>query len=110
MKPRTRRYRKHLNRLAQRIDRATENIMQNLNRRKPEVFAQPTGGYYLYLKLPKDVDDVEYAKTAARDGLFIAPGGVFSLDRRSETSGMRVNVARADDPRFYDYLSCTLLG
>jgi len=102
------RYRKHLNRLAQRIERATDNVMQNFSRRRLEVFAQPTGGYYLFLKFPSGVDDIAYARTAARDGLFIAPGSVFSVDRASTAAGMRVNVARADDPRFYDYLSRTL--
>jgi DNA-binding transcriptional MocR family regulator len=101
-------YRKHLNRLAHRIERATESVMQNFRRRGLEVFTQPTGGYYLYLKLPKGVDDIDYAKIAARDGLFIAPGSVFCVDRRNELAGMRVNIARADDPRFYDFLSRTL--
>jgi DNA-binding transcriptional MocR family regulator len=102
------RYRKHLNRLTLRIARATENVVENLERRSLELFTTPTGGYYVYLKLPTGIDDIEYAKVAAREGLFIAPGSVFCVDRRSETAGMRVNVARADDIRFYDFLSRTL--
>jgi DNA-binding transcriptional MocR family regulator len=103
------RYRKHLNRLAGRIAKATENVVENLERRRLELFTAPTGGYYVYLKLPNGIDDIEYAKIAAREGLFIAPGSVFRVDRRSETAGMRVNVARADDVRFYDFLSRTLM-
>jgi DNA-binding transcriptional MocR family regulator len=102
------RYRKHLNRLAHRIAKATDNVVENLERRRLELFTPPTGGYYVYLKLPTGIDDIEYAKVGAREGLFIAPGGVFCVDRRSETAGMRVNVARADDVRFYDFLSRTL--
>jgi DNA-binding transcriptional MocR family regulator len=102
------RYRKHLNRLASRIAKATDNVVENLERRGLELFTAPTGGYYVFLKLPNGIDDIEYAKIAARDGLFIAPGSVFCVDRRSETAGMRVNVARADDVRFYDFLSRTL--
>jgi DNA-binding transcriptional MocR family regulator len=102
------RYRKHLNRLAHRIAKATDNVVENLERRRLELFTPPTGGYYVYLKLPTGIDDIEYAKVGAREGLFIAPGSVFCVDRRSETAGMRVNVARADDVRFYDFLSRTL--
>lgn len=102
------RYRKHLNRLASRIAKATDSVVANLNRRRLEIFTPPTGGYYVYLKLPSGVDDIDYAKVGAREGLFIAPGSVFCVDRRSETAGMRVNVARADDVRFYDFLSRTL--
>jgi hypothetical protein len=54
------------------------------------------------------LDDIDYAKVAAREGLFLAPGSVFCVDRRSETAGLRVNVARADDVRFYDFLARTL--
>jgi DNA-binding transcriptional MocR family regulator len=102
------RYRKHLARLASRIAKATHNVVENLERRGLELFTPPTGGYYVYLKLPNGIDDIDYAKVAAREGLFLAPGGVFCVDRRSETAGMRVNVARADDVRFYDFLSRTL--
>jgi DNA-binding transcriptional MocR family regulator len=102
------RYRKHLRRLSQRIEKAGENVMENFHRRGLEVFAEPTGGYYLYLKLPRGVDDIDYAKIAAREGVFIAPGSVFSVDRCSSSAGMRINIARADDPRFYDFLSRTL--
>jgi DNA-binding transcriptional MocR family regulator len=99
------RYRKHLDRLGRRIERATDSVMGNLSRRRFPVFAEPTGGYYLYLKLPAGVDDIEVAKVAARQGIFIAPGSVFRVDRSGDPGGMRVNVARADDVRFYDFLS-----
>jgi DNA-binding transcriptional MocR family regulator len=107
-------YRKHRNRLAQRIKRASENVMQSLTRRSLEVFAEPTGGYYLYLKQPPGIDDIEYAKLAARERIFVAPGSIFSVDRRSESAGMRVNIARRGrrgcrrrlgyDPRISDHL------
>jgi DNA-binding transcriptional MocR family regulator len=59
------RYRKHLYRLAGRIAKATDDVVKNLKRRRLELFTAPTGGYYVYLKLPNGVDDIEYAKIAA---------------------------------------------
>jgi len=102
------RYRKHLNRLATRIAKATDAVVENLARRRLELFTSPTGGYCVYLKLPNGIDDIGYARIAAREGLVIARGSVFCVDRRSETAAMRVNVARTDDVRFYDFLSRTL--
>ena len=102
------RYRKHLVRLGQRIAKATDTVTANLGRRGLQTFAEPTGGYYLYLKLREEMDDIAFAKLGAKEGIFIAPGSVFSVDRRSAIPGARINVARADDVRFYDFLTRAL--
>ncbi|MBN9448332.1 MAG: hypothetical protein J0I67_15690 [Bosea sp.] len=54
-------------------------------------------------------DDLALARRASEQGIFIAPGTVFLPDRRSGEldagpSGMRVNVAYADDPAFVAFL------
>ncbi len=98
-------YRRHLKRLAGRIRAATERVVDNFQRRGFELFTAPTGGYYLYLLLPPGIDDIQLARDGATDGIFIAPGSVFTIDKAASAKGIRINVSRADDVRFYDFLS-----
>jgi DNA-binding transcriptional MocR family regulator len=97
-------YRRHLKRLGRRIAGATDTVTANLQRHGFEVFTEPTGGYYVYLVLPPHVDDIALAKAGAQEGIFIAPGSVFCVDREAGRNGTRINIARADTPRFYEFL------
>jgi len=101
-------YRRHLKRLGRRIARATESVVSNLERQGIPLFAEPTGGYYVYLDLPDHMDDIALARAGAREGIFIAPGSVFCVDRDRGRHGTRINIARADSPAFYDFLIRTL--
>lgn len=98
-------YRRHLRRLADRVQGATETAVPRLLKTGLSLFCEPTGGYYVFLKLPRDIDDIALAREAAREGIFIAPGSVFSPGQKPPHPGIRVNVAHAQDPRFYDFLS-----
>jgi DNA-binding transcriptional MocR family regulator len=98
-------YRHHLRRLKGRIELATEGAMANLARFGLETFSPPTGGYYLWSRIPGGLDDLAFARTAAANGIFIAPGTMFSPDRSDHSDHMRVNVAYADDPRFLALLA-----
>jgi len=98
-------YDRHIKRLSQRIDAAATRVGQKLRHCGYEIFSQNGGGYYLYLMLPDHIDDIELARRAAGESIFVAPGSVFCLSRgNAEASGIRVNVARADDERFYEFL------
>jgi DNA-binding transcriptional MocR family regulator len=97
-------YRRHLKRLAQRVSQATEITVSLAQKYGLKLFSEPTGGYYVYLELPPHVDDIELAREGAREGIFIAPGSVFSPERQPNKAGIRVNIAWAQDPRFYDFL------
>lgn len=98
-------YDRHLKRLSQRIDTAATRVGHMLKQCGYEIFSQNGGGYYLYLMLPDHIDDIELAHRAAAESIFIAPGSVFCLSKtNASASGIRVNVARADDQRFYDFL------
>jgi DNA-binding transcriptional MocR family regulator len=96
-------YRRHLKRLGDRITQATNTVCSQ--QRGYKLFAEPTGGYYIYLELPSKIDDIQLARNAAREGIFIAPGSLFSVSKDHRTAGIRVNVSRASDPRFYDFLA-----
>lgn len=104
-------YDRHLKRLAQRIDTAAQRVGGRLKRSGFEVFAGNGGGYYLYLLLPGPVDDIELARRGAAESIFIAPGSVFCLSKgNAMAAGIRINVARADDERFYGFLTRVLAG
>jgi len=98
-------YDRHLKRLAQRVEAAAVRVYGALSRRGYSIFSGNGGGYYLYLMLPDGTDDIEFARLGAKESIFIAPGSVFSIDKsNSSSTGIRINVARADDERFLDFL------
>ncbi len=102
-------YDRHLKRLSNRIDGAAARVLQTLRHEGYNVFAGNSGGYYLYLLLPPKIGDIEIARRGAQESIFIAPGSVFCLDKGNPAaSGIRLNVARADDPRFYSFLARNL--
>lgn len=98
-------YERHLKRLGNRTEAASARVQDNLRRGGHRIYAAKNNGYYLYLMLPEGVDDMELARRGAKDGIFIAPGSLFCLDRDNPLArGIRINVARADDPKFYEFL------
>ncbi len=97
-------YRRHLKRLGRRIARATESVVGELERGGFRMFTEPSGGFYIYLQLPGHVDDLALARAGARNGIFIAPGSVFCVEGAAGRHGTRINIARADTPRFYEFL------
>jgi DNA-binding transcriptional MocR family regulator len=102
-------YDRHLKRLANRIDGAALRVGQRLKQQGYEVFCGNGGGYYLYLLLPRHIDDIEFARRGAKESIFIAPGSVFCVSKEnSVASGIRLNVARTDDERFYAFLARNL--
>lgn len=101
-------YRHHLKRLRERIERATARTLQNLDRLGLSVFAAPTGGYYLWADFEPGLDDLELARSASAQGIFIAPGTVFFPDRQQARPGMRINIAYGDDTRLIAFLQHAL--
>ncbi|MBB3175658.1 PLP-dependent aminotransferase family protein [Variovorax sp. Sphag1AA] len=59
---------------------------------------RPEGGYFLWLALPEGVDTLALHKDALRLGIGVAPGHLFSADRRY-TRHLRINYGYLDDPR-----------
>jgi len=59
---------------------------------------RPEGGYFLWLALPEGVDTLALHQDALRLGIGIAPGHLFSADRRY-TRHLRINYGHLDDPR-----------
>lgn len=97
-------YRHHLNRLRDRVQRASRLALTNLAEIGLDGMAPPAGGYYLWCPLPQGVDDLDLAQRAASTGIFLAPGTIFRLDRTAPEPALRINVAYADNPTFLDFL------
>jgi DNA-binding transcriptional MocR family regulator len=98
-------YDRHLKRLAQRVDGASAKVMARLTLAGCTMFSNTAGGYYRYILLPQCRNDIEVAREGAKEGIFIAPGSVFCVDKQNPLSqAIRINVAHADDQVFYDFL------
>ena len=44
--------------------------------------SQPEGGYFLWVELPPQVDALQLHRQALQQGISLAPGQIFSADRR----------------------------
>ena len=59
---------------------------------------RPEGGYFLWLALPEGVDALAVQEDALQLGIGVAPGHLFSADRRY-TRHLRINYGHLGDPR-----------
>ena len=98
------RYRRHLRRLASRIEAAALHGRTVLQELGLPVFGEPRGGYYLWCGLPAACDLDALSRRAAARGILIAPGGLFLPEGPTGPPMMRVNVAYLGDPRFARFL------
>lgn len=62
---------------------------------------RPEGGYFLWLELPAHVDTLQLHRQAAAQHISIAPGHLFSADRRFSHC-LRLNYGYPGDKRFED--------
>ncbi|AOW14481.1 GntR family transcriptional regulator [Hydrogenophaga crassostreae] len=97
-------YRRHIARLKARLAEAHGPAVKALERAGVEVHPSDPGGYYLWVDLPRQSDELELVRDAASQGIFLAPGSVFYPDRQGPYPALRVNVAYAGDPRFIKFL------
>jgi DNA-binding transcriptional MocR family regulator len=100
-------YRHHLNRLRERVARATSRAISDLADIGLKTVIPPAGGYYLWCELPDGTDDVALAQRASERGIFLAPSSIFTVERDRKIPALRINVAYADDPVFLDFLRNT---
>lgn len=96
-------YRKHLQEVTTRLDRARKEATERLTALGITPWLVPRGGFYLWCRLPDGIDSTVIARRCRQDGVVLAPGNVFSV---SQTAGafLRFNVAHLSDPRVYSTL------
>lgn len=97
-------YRRHLRRLQDRVARSSELAMSAFRQIGFDTIRPPAGGYYLWLPLPEGVNDLDLARAAAQEGIFLAPSSIFSIDKVGYQPALRVNVAYANNPQFLAFL------
>ena len=60
---------------------------------------RPEGGYFLWLELPAAIDALQLHRLALAQNISIAPGHLFSADRRFSHC-IRINCGHPGDARF----------
>lgn len=104
------RYRRHLTRLRDRVAQASAQAVTALEGIGLTEITAPSGGYYLWCPLPAGIDDVALAQRASEEGIFLAPGTLFSQSETPDPPGIRINIAHADHPKLLDFLAREVTG
>lgn len=97
-------YRRHIARLKARLSEVHGVAVKALERAGVKVHPGDPNGYYLWVELPNNANELELVRQAAGQEIFLAPGSVFYPDRQVHYPAIRVNVAYANDPRFLRFL------
>lgn len=88
-------YRKHMEEVRQRLARRRREVGAQLSRIGIEPWLMPRGGFYLWCKLPGDLNSADIARRALLEDIVLAPGNVFSASQ-SASQFIRMNVAQTD--------------
>ena len=90
-------YRKHLAALRSRLAKRRREVATMLEPIGIGPWIEPSGGFYLWCRLPDGRDAASVARYALRDKVVLAPGNVFSVAQTAQ-DWMRFNVAQMVDP------------
>jgi len=98
-------YDRHLRQLRQALAAQQARASRAIARHFPRGtrVTQPEGGYFLWVELPPAVDALRLHRLALAQGISVAPGHLFSADRRF-THHLRLNYGHPGDPRFDEAL------
>ncbi|MEQ5837505.1 PLP-dependent aminotransferase family protein [Marinobacter sp. NFXS9] len=99
------RYRRHMTRLRDRVAKAGAEAVTALQGIGIKDIHPPNGGYYIWCPLPRHVNAGELAHRASAQGIFLAPGHLFTLSEAEGASALRINIAHAKHPRLLDFLA-----
>jgi len=77
-------YERHLRHLRHTLAAQCQDMMRAVSQYFPEGcrMTRPEGGYMLWVELPKGVDALELHQLALAEGISIAPGPIFSAQRK----------------------------
>ena len=102
-------YRKHMDEVRHRLDRARRQAIDRLAPLGLEPWIVPRGGFFLWCRLPDGQDSASIARRCMRDGVVLAPGNVFSVSQ-SAGAFLRFNVAQSADERVFAALAAAMTG
>jgi DNA-binding transcriptional MocR family regulator len=77
-------YDRHLRKLRNSLEDQLRAMLGAVSRYFPPMtrVSQPSGGYFLWLELPEQIDSLKVFNVALAQGISIAPGPMFSPTRR----------------------------
>lgn len=96
-------YRKHMDGLRSRLERARHDVAGRLRSMGIEPWLEPQAGMFLWCRLPDGLDAADVARTALAENVVLAPGNAFSLAQTS-TGYLRFNVSQSSDERVFAVL------
>jgi DNA-binding transcriptional MocR family regulator len=99
-----RRYQRHLRKTSAKLVEFQETFIERITELGLSVFDPDGGGFYSLLMLPPHMDETRIARRALSKGIFLAPGKFFFVDEESRAPAFRINLTRADNARFYQFL------
>lgn len=98
-------YRRHLQRLRDRLARSREPVLRMIERLGFRLFATPEAGMFAWADAGVDANPI--AQAMLEHGFLMAPGSLFLPDQRP-SSWMRFNLATSANPKMVDRLARTL--
>lgn len=93
-------WQRHLKALRQRLAQAHGRVAAALTARGFTLFAQPGAGMFLWARHPALPDALPLSNAAARAGIMLGPGHLFTPDLRA-SPWLRFNVAWCEDERLW---------
>jgi DNA-binding transcriptional MocR family regulator len=96
-------YRKHMHATRAKLAAAHARTSARLSDAGLRQWCQPQGGLFLWTELPDGLDSADVTRRALREGVMLAPGGVFSCSR-SARGFLRFNVAQCNETRIFEVL------
>ncbi|HEU6456190.1 MAG TPA: PLP-dependent aminotransferase family protein [Roseateles sp.] len=99
-------YRKHVERVRQRLARQWPGLVRGLQASGLTVVGGEQAGVFAWCRLPEEIDEEVLLRDAAENGIQLAPGRVFHLN--PAPPHLRFSTATANDARLFDYLKTRL--
>jgi len=99
-------YRKYLERLRRRVRDALSTAVQHLEGRGWEVFDEPSGGNFVWTRVPGIDDSMVLVEQALQFGITLAPGSYYRPGGE-QCAWVRMNTAHVGDPRairFFEHM------
>ncbi len=100
-------YDKHLRKLRSTLKQRQQWMMSELRRQLPDTvqFSSPTGGYFLWLKLPEPIQARLVYAQLKQQGVLLAYGGLFSQTKRFDHY-LRINCSLPESDDLVQAIRC----
>jgi DNA-binding transcriptional MocR family regulator len=102
-------YRRHVDWLRRQLEQAMAHAIRRLRAIGIEPWHEPSGGLFLWARLPEGQCAVDITRRALEEDVVLAPGNVFSLSQTAD-SYFRFNVAMMQDERVYRVIEGAMAG